>query len=104
MRSSETRVELDVGELGQHSVERVPYAHPSSLAIKNLKLAYLHFRASISLPGVSRHLRIKCVCCRTTASASSRRRAWSSIAGGEAMMASAGVAYATAENRRSVDP
>jgi hypothetical protein len=39
---------------------------------------YQHFRASISFPGVSRHLRIRVVCWRTAMRASSRRRAWSS--------------------------
>lgn len=37
-----------------------------------------HFRASISFPGVSKHLRMSAVCWRTATRASSRRRAWSS--------------------------
>jgi hypothetical protein len=49
---------------------------------------YPHFRASISLPGVSKHFRICCDCCRTTASASSSRRPWSSPTGEVAMAAS----------------
>jgi hypothetical protein len=48
-----------------------------------------HFRASISFPGVSRHLRIKAVCWRTAMRASSRRRAWSSGGAGVDMVLSA---------------
>lgn len=47
---------------------------------------YLHFNASISFPGVSKHLRIRCVCCLTTTNASSSSRAWSSTAGGLAIV------------------
>lgn len=36
----------------------------------------------MSFPGVSRHLRIRADCCRTTPNASSRRRFWSSGTGG----------------------
>ena len=43
---------------------------------------YLHLRASMSLPGDSRHRRIMVVCCRTTDKASSSNRAWSSTTGG----------------------
>lgn len=50
------------------------------------QVSYQHFRASISLPGVSRHLRMTEVCCRTATKASSRRRAWSSGGAGVAMM------------------
>lgn len=47
--------------------------------------AYLHLSASISFPGVSRHRRMSIVCWRTTASASSSSRAWSSTGGGDAI-------------------
>lgn len=40
----------------------------------------------MSLPGVSRHLRMTEVCCRTATKASSNRRAWSSGGAGVAMM------------------
>ena len=50
------------------------------------QLTHLHFNASISFPGVSKHLRIRCVCCLTTVRASSNSLAWSSTAGGEAMI------------------
>ena len=49
---------------------------------------YLHFSASISLPGVSRHRRMRTVCCLTTVKASSSSRAWSSTPGGDAMWSS----------------
>ena len=55
------------------------------MPIMNKTRSYLHFNASMSFPGVSRHLRIRCVCCLTTASASSSSLAWSSTAGGLAM-------------------
>jgi hypothetical protein len=48
--------------------------------------AYLHLSASISLPGDSRQRFICTVCCRTTVSASSNRRAWSSTGGGDVVM------------------
>lgn len=49
-------------------------------------IAHLHFKASMSFPGVSKHRRIKTVCCRTTVEASSSNRAWSSTGGGEDSM------------------
>ncbi len=49
--------------------------------------AYLHFSASMSFPGVSRHLRMSTLCWRTMVKASSSSRAWSSTGGGgDAMM------------------
>ena len=53
-------------------------------------MPYLHLSASISLPGVSKHRRIKIPCWRTTPKASSSSRAWSSTGGGgdEAAMVS----------------
>lgn len=50
------------------------------------RATYQHFKASISFPGVSRHLRIRDVCWRTATSASSRRRAWSSSVAGEVIV------------------
>lgn len=47
--------------------------------------AHLHFRASMSFPGVSRHRRIRTVCWRTTVKASSSSLAWSSTGGGDDM-------------------
>jgi hypothetical protein len=58
----------------------------SSAAVRSHWGAYLHLSASISLPGVSRQRRMSIVCWRTTASASSSRRAWSSTGGGDAMV------------------
>lgn len=52
-----------------------------------------HLRASISLPGVSRHLRIWTACCRTTPRASSSRRPWSSWVGGFVAIATSGLVY-----------
>jgi hypothetical protein len=40
----------------------------------------------MSLPGVSRHLRMRDVCCRTATKASSSRRAWSSGGGADEAM------------------
>ena len=51
-------------------------------------MVYLHLRASISFPGVSKHLRISCVCWRTIIMASSSNLAWSSTPGGEAIVLS----------------
>jgi hypothetical protein len=48
--------------------------------------SYLHLRASISFPGVSKHLRMSCVCCRTWIKASSSNLPWSSMAGGDDML------------------
>jgi hypothetical protein len=48
--------------------------------------SYLHLSASINLPGVSRQRRMSIVCWRTTARASSSRRAWSSTGGGDAIV------------------
>ena len=45
-------------------------------------MPYLHFSASMSFPGDSRHRRIKTPCWRTTVNASSSNRAWSSTGGG----------------------
>ena len=47
--------------------------------------AHPHFRASMSFPGVSRHLRIWLACCLTIPSASSSRRPWSSAVGADAI-------------------
>lgn len=41
-------------------------------------MTYQHLRASMSLPGVSMHLRMSDVCWRTATRASSRSLAWSS--------------------------
>lgn len=49
---------------------------------------YQHLRASMSFPGMSRHLRIRPVWWRTASRASLSRRAWSSGGAGVAIMAS----------------
>ena len=49
----------------------------------SLSQTYQHFRASMSFPGVSRQRRINLDCSRTTARASSSRRAWSSTEPGD---------------------
>lgn len=73
MRSSETSVELAF-------CQRICL---DSFVHLHLLHAYLHFSASINLPGVSRQRRISTACWRTTASASSSSRAWSSTGGGD---------------------
>jgi hypothetical protein len=58
----------------------------SPLSVCSLRICpYQHFNASMSLPGVSMHFRMRDVCWRTATSASSRRRAWSSGIIGAAM-------------------
>src|SRR5271156_746218 len=54
----------------------------SLLAFSVTTTTYPHLSASISFPGVSRHLRIIMDCCRTTPNASSNNLPWSSIAAG----------------------
>lgn len=90
MRSSETSVELDTH--GQRFTCFSPSPSPSPSPTMHLhrrhcrSSAYLHLSASISFPGVSRHRRMSIVCWRTTASASSSSRAWSSTGGGDAIV------------------
>lgn len=73
MRSSETSVELAHGQL----------ACLEELSKLDRMEAYLHFSASISLPGVSKQRRMSTACWRTTVNASSSSRAWSSTGGGD---------------------
>ena len=66
------------------------------------EMTYQHFSASMSFPGVSRHLRINAVCWRTAMRASSSRRAWSSGGAGAdilELMRSSMRCYAAASER-----
>ena len=83
MRNSETRVELWIYACTCQSTnltQALSGEEPEeAIAIDE---PYLHLRASMSFPGVSRHRRMSTDCWRTTAKASSKRRAWSSTGAG----------------------
>lgn len=77
---------------GAGLLARLSFAHDGDWAVREhadggraCDTTYQHLRASMSLPGMSRHLRIRPVWWRTASRASLSRRTWSSGGAGAAM-------------------